>query len=240
MGKFIDITGQKFSRLTALSCEGADNSGRIRWACECDCGKSVVVPSASLRSGNTQSCGCLQREKAAKSGMASGINLTGEKFSRLTALARIGSGEQVKTQWLCRCDCGNEIIAASGNLRSGHTRSCGCLRVEIGVERNTKHGMCESSEYSTWESMKKRCVNPNHKYFHNYGGRGIKVCERWRNSFENFYADMGPKPDPRLTLERIDNNGNYEPSNCCWATRAEQRSNTRNSGKYKRNGVENV
>lgn len=135
--------------------------------------------------------------------------------------------------WLCKCDCGNIIKAASQNLKSGNTKSCGCLNKEIATKVNTKHNMYGTRLYKIWCNMKNRCYNQNVKAYNDYGGRGIKVCDDWlnkENGFINFYnwaINNGYKDD--LTIDRINNDGNYEPSNCRWATILEQSHNKRNS-----------
>lgn len=152
--------------------------------------------------------------------------MVGKKYGRLTVLL-MGARSKGKTTWFCRCECGNHKIVPGERLRnkSGRVRSCGCLRKGI----NKTHGMTNSPEWAAWHSMRDRCHNPNAQSFHHCGGRGIEVCERWRNSFENFYADVGPKPSVKLTLDRIDNTKGYEPNNVRWATWEQQENNRRNS-----------
>lgn len=137
----------------------------------------------------------------------------------------------------CQCECGNKSVHKSGNLRNGHTKSCGCYRKSFMMT----HGNCiehkHSPEYSSWSHVISRCYSSKNKHFHNYGGRGISVCDRWRNSFENFLADMGPRPDKNHSIDRIDNNGNYEPGNCRWASRKQQNFNKRTTKIIEYNGV---
>lgn len=123
----------------------------------------------------------------------------------------------------CKCSCGNIRNVDRVNLLSGRSRSCGCFELSL----KTQHGMTGMPIHRTWGGMKNRCLNPNNPQFKNYGGRGIKVCERWLESFENFYADMGDKPSPNHSLERKDNEMGYSPDNCIWATPKEQARNTR-------------
>lgn len=157
----------------------------------------------------------------------------GKVFGKLTVL---GESETNPYKFVLRCECGTVFEATKGSVRSsGNTRSCGCARVNTLRQMKTTHGLREHPLYTTWADMRKRCLSPKNAGYKNYGGRGISICERW-NNFANFVEDMGEKPTSEHTLERNDTNGNYEPSNCEWATRTKQVLNQRCSLRYEYKG----
>lgn len=149
------------------------------------------------------------------------IDITGQRYGRLIAVRR-----EPGRRWIFACDCGRQKSIAMSDVRSGCTRSCGCLLSQATTARLTKHGMCKTPEYFAWQQMINRCTNPKYQHFHCYGGRGIQICERWMK-FENFFFDMGFRPSPKHSLDRRETNGNYEPGNCRWATKQEQSCNMR-------------
>lgn len=163
----------------------------------------------------------------------------GDRYGRLTVVKEIATRTVQSPSRLqhyrmvsCRCDCGNLVDAYLNHLRRGATVSCGCLR-KVSV---TKHGKCGTPTYEIWKTMRQRCLNPKIKRFDSYGGRGITVCDRWLDSFENFLEDMGERPEG-YSIDRIDNDGNYEPSNCRWATNRQQQRNKRTNRLITHNGV---
>jgi hypothetical protein len=151
--------------------------------------------------------------------------LIGKRFGSLTVQARASSNRDGKARFTCLCDCGRASVVYGRCLVTGHTRSCGCARAAATAALFTTHGMKRSVEYRTWGHIKTRCLNARNPAFPRYGGRGIAVCERWASSFPAFYEDMGPRPSPKHSIDRIDPNGNYEPGNCRWALPGQQNSN---------------
>ena len=154
--------------------------------------------------------------------MSRAINITGQKFGRLTAIYPCGKTKYGNVVWLCRCDCGQETKVSTQHLKSGDTQSCGCLNSELVSKRFTKTGESHSRLYRIWRNMKRRCYDKTFKAYKNYGDKGVKICSDWLNSFENFYnwaVSNGYKDN--LTIDRINVNGSYEPNNCQWITRSD-------------------
>lgn len=163
------------------------------------------------------------------------FNLIGRRSGRLTVIAPSSKRTGGNVHWSCRCSCGNLVEVAYNNIKNKIARSCGCLRRELVSKKNFRHGMAGTLAHKIWIGMRDRCVNPNSKNFDRYGGRGIKVCRRW-NSFTNFLKDMGDPPAGR-SIERINNEKGYSPSNCRWATRPEQMRNYSRNIIFRFNGI---
>lgn len=215
MARYIDITGRRFGLLTVISKEPNRNE-KAMWLCRCDCGKTIVARGSSLRDGHTKSCGCLKFNH---------LDLAGERFGKLTAVAKTDK----YSKWNCICECGNSATYSTFALISGNVKSCGCS------QHPKNHELADARLYKVWKGMKQRCYNPNSKSYKHYGGRGILICEEWRDSFAAFSEwaySHGYNRNAQFgecTIERINVNGNYEPSNCCFIPLSEQPKNRRNS-----------
>lgn len=218
-----DYTGYKIGKITVISrAPDRENCKASVWNCVCQCGKKFVAQGSHIGSGHYKSCGCTKKS----------IDITNQKFGKLTAIKRIQNPlKPTQKIWLCKCDCGKSKLVITTSLRSGYTKSCGCLikRVEPKQPKRIKRFILPIERTKTaWRSMLHRCQNPKAQMWRYYGGRGITVCKRWLK-FENFYKDMGEPPTSEHSLDRIDNSKNYCKSNCRWATIKEQQNNTSNN-----------
>lgn len=226
MGKFIDLTGQRFGRGLVIKRIPNSRDTHSKFLCKCDCGNEFVAEGRMLRKGITKSC-----NKCGKS------NLRGKRFGRWTVLDYVGNGK-----WECVCDCGTKKIHHTHTLIVGKSLSCGCLHREIMSKTAKTHGLTKSRLYSVWRDIKCRCFDINDRGFKNYGGRGITMCNEWANNFMAFhdwafangYDESAPQG--KCTIDRIDTNGNYCPENCRWVDMKVQRNNTRFNTSLEYNG----
>lgn len=213
--RFIDITGVKYGMLTAVGYAGRRGVSQY-WLFRCDCGVEKTIKGSHVKDGRTRSCGCIKAQE----------QVVGMIFGRWTPLREVERNLGVGRMFECVCECGVQRNVIGTDLINGGSKSCGCLNREL----HTTHGMSNTAELKIWNHMIARCYNSNTNCFDNYGGRGIQVCERWRSSFESFLADMGMRPSLEHSIDRFpNNNGNYEPGNCRWATPLQQGRNKRNN-----------
>lgn len=216
------VAGSEYGHWTVLAAAKVNKDRKATWLCRCKCGKERDVIGRSLIKGRSTSCGCISGHLAAEK---TRINLIGQRFGAWMVQRRGSIEDSTQTAWVCLCDCGTERVVVSQSLREGLSKSCGCQKSRMIADSKIQHGRSGTRAYQTWSDMVRRCTNPDVSNWFLYGGRGIKVCDEWM-MFENWNADMGDPP-PGLSLERINNDGNYERSNCKWATVAEQNRNHR-------------
>lgn len=214
---YASLIGQRFGKLIAVALYR--NEGKPIMHCRCDCGNTKEVYVPDLKRGYVTSCGCFRREFRRR-------DLTGNKFGRLTVLRADDQPHNHPGQfYVCRCDCGNEIVVRGDGLTSGHTKGCGCINT-----RRKTHGKTHTKLYKVWTSIKQRCTNTNDESYRSYGERGVSICDEWKDSFESFYEwCQGHGYRSELQIDRIDNDGPYAPWNCRFVTRKENMNNRRNT-----------
>ena len=230
--KYKDLTGQIFTYLTVISDAGWSTSRHHLSNCICICGNKCIVKNGSLKNGTTKSCGCMQHQRE---------DLTGQRFNYLTVISDAGFSDYGVHQSNVECDCGNIRVVANNGLKTGNTKSCGDTKncpfaFDIASNATQTHGLTNTREYEIWISIKQRCINPNNKSYPDYGGRGITIYYAWFD-FQVFYDYLQTLSETRIQFEartgqrsvidRINNNGNYEPDNIRWVTYHESNQNTR-------------
>lgn len=214
MPRYKDLSGQRFGMLVAIEPVGKDKFGNMQWKCICDCGKFAVTTNARLRCGDSKSCGC-----NAHNGEHFRKDLSGQKFGKMLVLKFDHKDEKSHSFYLCRCDCGTLKVVRGNNLVQGDVRSCGC-------STNKTHGRTKTRLHHIWSGMKQRCGLESVESYKRYGARGITVCDEWKDdylAFESWALANGYREG--LTIDRKDNNGNYCPDNCQWATPKQQARN---------------
>ena len=223
----MELKNKKFGKLTVVDLAPKTKNRSIRWLCKCDCGNEKIVRQKNLIEGIVTDCGC----------ESNNLDLTNKVYGRLKVL-KLKDHSKSKI-WECLCECGIFCEVKETYLKSGYAKSCGCLKNELNKKGNPKHNLNNSRIYKIYYSMKQRCYLKTHMYYKNYGGRGITVCDEWLgdNGFVNFYEwSMENGYNNNLTIDRIDNNGKYEPNNCRWTTKKHQQNNTRKTKIYNYKG----
>lgn len=228
--------GDKFGRLKAIEYAGRNYRNRKTWLCKCDCGNKKVISQDDLKSGKTNSCGCLRKEMMSEKSFK---DLKGKRFGEWTVLDLSGKNKYNQRLWKCKCSCGEIAEVTSGVLLGGYSRSCRDCAYKKKGENQKTHGMSRNRIYKIYQGVLNRCNNKNNYSFEHYGGRGIMVCDKWsgEHGFENFYKwaiENGYSEE--LTIDRIDVNGNYEPDNCRWVDMKAQANNRRNNVSIMYNG----
>lgn len=225
------MIGQKFGRLTVLSFEGFNNQRQRYFKCRCDCGNELIVLAHNLaREDKVRQCKDCSKaahgEKCRLVALAKHEDAVGKRSGSLVIIGITSSEKSRGVYYICNCDCGMTVVILSSRVKSGHSTKCSkCGKDDFDSKTyKVRHGMSHTSTYRIWDGMRRRCTDPKDKSYGRYGGKGITVCDRWLESFDNFLEDMGVRPDG-LEIDRIDSKGPYSPANCRWVTRQENLKN---------------